>query len=365
MPAPIEVTVDAKGMPLPPVDPNVAVPNRVKAEADRAAALHAQAYGTNQPVTSAVTPAPQAQPQPQPQPQISPQPVNPQPQPLAQPVSQGEPDRSNWDAAQWMQHAKSMEGRFRQAKEQVTTLQSNISELGEELLRTQAAPRGVSPQRDQPPAPVQPLITQQDVETYGEDFLNVAQRAALQAVQPRITQLEQRNQTLERQLRKTTIQSIEAVLDANVPNWPQINLSPRFKEWLNLRDVYSGQVRRKLLNEAHQAADAARVLSFFQGFIADEEATGSTEFLPRQEPSPQATPHQPAVELTSLAAPGHARPAQGTQPNTPANEPIWITRGQISQFYENVRKGVYRGRDQDYHNDQAIIFECQRAGRVR
>jgi hypothetical protein len=203
------------------------------------------------------------------------------------------------------------------------------------------------------------------VETYGEDFLNVAQRAALDAIAPKLSQLEQQNKQLQSQLRKQTIQSIESVLDIQVPNWPQINLSPKFKNWLRIRDIYSGKLRSEMLNEAHKAADAARVLTFFKGFLAEEEATGSTEFLPTQEPTPQASPQTSVVGLEQFAAPGHARPAVGTQPNQSANEPIWITRGQISAFYANVRKGVYVGREQDYMNDQAIIFECQRAGRIR
>ena len=263
-----------------------------------------------------------------------------------------------------MQHARSMEGRFKQASEQVMTLQGTVTTLGEELVATQSS-RATLPQPPSlpiAPAPV-PLITPQDVETYGEDFLNVAQRAALQAVQPKLTALEQQNNVLRQQLRKSTIQQIETVLDREVPNWPQINLSPRFKEWLRLRDVYSGRLRSELLNEAHRAANAALVLNFFKGFLAEEEATGSTEFLPNTGLSRQAAPHVPAIELTSLAAPGHARPAQGSTPAS-ANDPQFITRGQIAEFYANVRKGVYAGREQDYHNDQAFIFECQRAGRV-
>lgn len=352
MAEPIVAVVDAKGMPLPPVDPNVKLPPSVMRSSAQADALHQQAYNTQ----------PQPQPEPVPQPAPAPQPEpTPRPAPAA-----ADAERASWDAAKWMQHAKSMEGRYRQTQEQVTTLQGSLSELGEELLRTQAAPR---PQQQLPQnlSPPPPLLTQQDVDTYGNDLLDVAQRAALQAVAPKLTALEQQNVQLQRQLRKQTIQSIETVLDAAIPNWPQINLSARFKAWLRLRDVYSGRVRNELLNEAHRAADAARVLTFFKGFLAEEEATGSTEFTQDQsQPSPSlATPPAPALELQTLAAPGHARPPQGSTPNAPADGPIWITRGQISAFYTNVRKGVYVGREQDYLNDQAIIFDCQKNGRIR
>ena len=150
--------------------------------------------------------------------------TDPAPQP---PTPAPEGDRAAWDAAKWMQHAKSMEGRFRQSQETVTSLQGTMTEMGEELVRAQTAlQRPPAPRRRCPQPRQPPLITPQDVETYGEDFLNVAQRAALQAVQPRLQQLEQRNQQLERQLRRTNIQTIEQVLDAQVPNWPHDQSEP-------------------------------------------------------------------------------------------------------------------------------------------
>jgi hypothetical protein len=351
MVAPVEVTVDAKGMPLPPVDPNVAVPARVKAEVDRAAQLHAQAYS----------------PQPDPNaPPVSPQPVQPVvTAPVAPVTPPATDDRSSWDAAKWMQHAKSMEGRFRQSQETLTTLQANMSEMTDALANLQQRPP-VQPRQEPVPPPLTPLITKEDVDTYGQDFLSVAQRAALEAVRPTLQKLEQRNQNLERQLQNQASRTIELALSNEVPNWEAVNTSPKFKSWLRLRDIYSNRVRQDLLTEAHRAADAARVVRFFKGFLAEEEATGSTEFLTNQEPPRQAVPPTPSVELTSLAAPGHAKPAVGNlQPDQPANAPIWITRGQITQFYKNVRSGVYAGREQDRLNDEAIIFDCQRNGRVR
>ena len=343
MAEPVTVTVDAKGMPLPPVDPNVKIPDSVKASGSHADALHAQAY-------SQTPPAPPVQTSPPPATQTPPAPTS--------------DPRANWTQDQWAQHARSMEGRFKQSQEQITSLQTHMTEMGDELLRSQTQ-RVMAP--PPPPPPVTPparQVTPQDVETYGEDFLNVAQRAALDAVAPRLAQLETRNQQLERRLQQQSQGSVQSALDAQVPNWQAINLSPRFINWLRIRNVYDNKLRKTLLDDAYKAADSARVVSFFKGFLAEEEATGSTEFLPTQEPPLPAAPHTPAVSLESLSAPGHARPAQGTTP-APANEPIWITRGQIAQFFANVRKGVYAGREQDYHNDQAIIWECQRSGRVR
>ena len=56
MPAPITVTVDAKGMPQAPIDPNVPLPPSVARAAARADELHKAAYA---PQPDPQAPAPQ------------------------------------------------------------------------------------------------------------------------------------------------------------------------------------------------------------------------------------------------------------------------------------------------------------------
>ncbi len=344
MVAPVEVTVDAKGMPLPPVDPNIPVPPSVKAAADKAAALHQAAYSSPQPDAHLATVA-------------STTPVTSALAAAATP-DPGDP-RASWTADKWIQHAKSMEGRFNQSQDTIKGLQTTLSEMGAELVAVQQ-PRAVTSV-----APVvQQNVTPKDLADYGEDFLAVVGRVATDVAQPRIAQLEAENRRLSAQMSRQAGSNIYSMLDDKVPNWATINGSPRFKTWLRSRDIYAGRLRQQLLDDAFRAADAARVVAFFQGFLKEEEATGSTEFLLNTEPPPGAAPRNPAVELQTLAAPGHARPAVATSPNSPANEPRYITRGQITQFYANVRAGKYVGREQDRLNDEAFIFECQNAGRV-
>jgi hypothetical protein len=152
-------------------------------------------------------------------------------------------------------------------------------------------------------------------------------------------------------------------LAAEVPNWKQINTNPRFIAWLGLPDVYSGQVRKAMLNAAFQAASAPRVIAFFKGFIADEVATGHISAAPPTEPQPAAAPRQPAVPLSTLTAPGRAKPATGDT-QVPVDKPIY-TRTQIAKFYSDVRRGAYLGREQDKATEEAKIFAAQNDGRVR
>ena len=338
---------------LAPVDTTVSVPESVRRAAAAAEAAHKQAYQTPDPVVNGETPAPVVDPATaaaiaEPAAQSAPI-AQPAPAPDTSPPPAGDVD--------WEARYNSMKGRFDQSQRTIGSMQTQMSELGDELVRTQSllTPRQ-QPQQQQP----QRLLTDEDKATYGEDLINVVQRAAVEAVAPEINQLRQRNQQLERKVQQQDQNGIFAALDQAVPNWREINESDRFKAWCRLPDLYSGVLRGRLLNDAYRAGQSPRVAQFFRGFLAEEVATG-------QEPAPlpPAVERTAAVPLETLAAPGRAKPATGADnTNPPADKPI-ITRAQISAFYDQVRRGAYAGRDADKARDEAIIFAAQREGRTR
>ena len=336
---------------LAPVDTTVSVPESVRRAAAAAEAAHKQAYQTPDPVANGETPAPVVDPV------TAPAPMEPTAQsaPIAQ--SAPTPEAAPAGDVDWEARYHSMKGRFDQSQRTIGSMQGQMSELGDELVRTQSllTPRQ-QPQQQQP----QRLLTDEDKATYGEDLINVVQRAAVEAVAPEINQLRQRNQQLERKVQQQDQNGIFAALDQAVPNWREINESDRFKAWCRLPDLYSGVLRGRLLNDAFRAGQSPRVAQFFRGFLAEEVATG-------QEPAPlpPAVERTAAVPLETLAAPGRAKPATGADnTNPPADKPI-ITRAQISAFYDQVRRGAYAGRDADKARDEAIIFAAQREGRTR
>jgi hypothetical protein len=344
-----ETTITVQQAPLPqaPVDTSVSLPPSVRAAAAAADAAHATAYNTPQPDPV------QVQPQPQPDPSVQ-----------AQPLPQGnEPDpRASWTAEQWAHHARSMEGRWKSSQQQIEGMQGQMSELGDELLRSQALLNTKVPfTTDKPQANVKRLLTPEDETAYGTEMLDVVKRAALEAVAPELDALRQENTTLRQTVQRNTAGTVAQVLDAEVPTWRAVNVDPKFKNWLRLRDIYSGQVKQGLLEAAYKAANAARVVAFFKGFLAENPPDPGIE---TSEPSSVTAPRTPAMDLASLTAPGHAKPAPGSSLPQSAEKPI-LTRGQISQFYVNVRRGVYNGREADKANDEAIIFAAQREGRVR
>jgi hypothetical protein len=131
-------------------------------------------------------------------------------------------------------------------------------------------------------------LTQQDVEDYGHDVLDLAQRAALHATAPELQRINDQNESLRRQLAEERRRGLYQALDAQIPDWRQIDNDPRWRQWLLLPYEMSGRPRQMHLNDAIAAADAHRVLSFFRGFL--REAGQSSHGQQPQQQAPSAMP---------------------------------------------------------------------------
>ncbi len=328
----------------PAVDPAVKVPDHVAAQAAAADAAHKAAYATPEPQASVPSVPSVASPGPAP------------------PPEQKAPDKTaEWTAEQARHAYLSMKGRYEQAAQSIGALQEQMTEMGDELIRTQQAAQRSRTQPVRQGTPPPQLITDKDVETYGHDVLDMVVRAARQAVMPDLQKINNGVRQVHSEVQRTRTETVYDTLDREIPDWQAINVSPRFKTWCGLRDIYSGQLRGKMLNDALQAADAPRAVAFFKGFLQEEVATGALPDTPDQ---PQyAAARTPAMTLDSLVAPGRAKPASGNEP-TPVDKPIF-TRNQIAAFYRAVREGHFAGRDQEKNTTEQAIFLAQREGRVR
>src|SRR5262245_9458708 len=146
-------------------------------------------------------------------------------------------------------------------------------------------------------------LTNEDVQNFGYELLDVAQRAGLHALAPELQRLHDENQQLHDQLNATTKTAIDRELDAAVPNWREINADERFHQWLLQPEPYSGIIRDRFLKDAAHAAKPQRVISFFKGFLA---AAGQTSAAPashpRQRRSPSGQPAYSRGQITQMAA---------------------------------------------------------------
>ena len=359
---------------LAPIDETVKIPEAVKRAAAFAEAHYAKTAGvTDQPQVNVGTPAQvptntTANPDqpvnvvavPAPQPPAEPRPLLTETVPAQVQVEPAAP--AQVDSAQqpdnWEHRYLSMKGRYDQSQQIMGGMQEQMTEMGQQLQRL------IGQQNQQRQEPLKPIkvITPEDEKTYGPELIDLARRAAREEMQPQLEQARQESQRAAQRTQGLAEQEVRNQLDIQLPNWRGINTSPEFLQWLSLRDLYSGNVRRALLNQAFQAASAPRVLAFFKGYLAEAQATGQLPAQPATATTPVPT-RQAAVSLDTLVSPGRAQPAPGSD-GQPPEAPIF-THKQVREFYSHTGMARYVGRQADRDADEKLIFEAQKAGRVR
>jgi hypothetical protein len=177
-------------------------------------------------------------------------------------------------------------------------------------------------------------LTQDDVNNYGSELLDVSQRAALHAVAPHLQEIERQNAELQRRLAIEARRNLDARVERAVPNFREVDRDPRWLQWLAGTDALTGRARQVLLNDAIASTDASRVAEFFRKF---QQEAGSIQ---SQAPS---------------TAPGRTRSS--------GNKPIY-TRSQVAQLYRAHQQGAYAGREAEWAKQEADIIRASGEGRI-
>jgi hypothetical protein len=185
-------------------------------------------------------------------------------------------------------------------------------------------------------------LTQDDVNNYGTELLDVSQRAALHSIVPylqqhdaRFEQLARDNADMRARLARKDRLQLDREVEAAVPNYRDFDRDPRWHQWLLRTDPMSGQIRQQLLNQAISAGDTSRVVRFFRGFEAE-----------------------PASSFENRPAGGTRAPSRAR----PAGQTIY-DNASIARLYDRRRKGLIS--DDKWPAIEADIFAAQREGRVQ
>jgi hypothetical protein len=350
------------------IDPAITKPKGVREAAAKADELFKAAQQANG--NAPADPAPDAKPNGADTIVISDAPINPPKEPVAPPAQQAAPTPTPTPPAQTppaddgmvpRNEFNAMKGRFDQAQknnvrlsEEITNLRTLITQLS-----SQPAP---APAATPPELQAQSLLTPQEIQDYGADFLDVVGKKAREIAGAEIAGLKKQIEELTNGVRATAQVSAQtardnlfAKLTEEVPDWQTLNTQPEFLAWLGLPDVFSGAIRSELLRQAFDQNNTARVIAFFKGFLTEEAATTPVNPTP-----PTVDPTK--VPLESFAAPGRAKSAAA--PAAPAEKPI-ISRTQVTQFYLDVAAGKYKGREEEKIRLENMIFAATNEGRLR
>ena len=259
----------------------------------------------------------------------------------------------------WEQKYKTLQGMY---NKEVPRLSSENRELGSRVSQLESL-LGDLKKQETPvqEAPVEKLITEDDVKEYG-DSIDVMRRAAKEEVagqMGRVAQLEKelaqlkgvvpQVQQVQQQQKSSSEKQFWDDLNREVPNWSDINKNPDFQSWLLEIDPLTGINRQTYLEDAQRKLDSGRVINFFTAFAQVNGIDNSA----RDKSATQS------AELQKQVAPKRGRAGQPVN-----NDAKTYSPKDIEKFFTDVRKGKYKGREDERARMERDIFAAQQEGRI-
>jgi len=186
-----------------------------------------------------------------------------EPQPAPEPKSEPEPSVSE---DKWEHKYRRLQGKY---DAEVPRLYSELKELKATLMQMQQAPPKQEPKAEKPPEPKK-LITDQDVEAFGDDLIDVARRVAREEMsaklQVELEKMHRENEALKSQMTAVQGNTFEARLRQTIPDFDEINNDARWVEWLNEVDPLEGEPRRVRAEFWYGNGDIGRVKAYVDAF---------------------------------------------------------------------------------------------------
>jgi hypothetical protein len=259
----------------------------------------------------------------------------------------------------WEQKYKTLQGMYNADVPRLNAknreVSARVSQL-EQLLSTMQ--QSTKPEE---PVSTDPLITDADMKEYGDsiDVMRRAAREEVNAANGRIAQLEKTIQQLQgfvpqvqqvqAQQQASSEQAFWSGLSNEVPNWQDINDNADFQSWLLSIDPLTGISRQTYLEDAQKNLDTRRVASFFAAW---EKEFGTPETARENRSNSNS-------QLEKQVAPGRGRSGKPASQESKNYSPA-----DIQKFFEDVRKGKFKGRVEERGRMERDIFSAQREGRI-
>lgn len=265
-----------------------------------------------------------------------------------------------------LQKYKTLQGMYNaevpRLHQQNREMQQRVQQM-EQLLATFSQPNS-QPQMSAPAT--EKYVTDEDVAEYGDslDMMRKVSKEESYTLYQRIASLE----NMLKQLQSNVVPQVQAVaqrqavtaeqqfwsdLSTTVPNWREVNDNDAFQSWLLDIDPLTGITRQTYLEDAQRSQDVRRVSNFFRTWL---EMSG-------QAPVAQSSGRTSgsSSELEKQVSPGRSRSA-GT---TSSSKSKMYSPNDIAKFFDDIRAGKYKGRDQDRRRTEHDIFAAQREGRIQ
>jgi hypothetical protein len=218
------------------------------------------------------------------------------------------------DPESWEQKYRTLKGMF---DAEVPRLHTQVKELTSALKEYQEYVKQVQEAKPEPPEKgKQPLVTDKDVEAFGEDIIDLQRRVAKEVAaqySERLEALEAQNKALMDRLTATGEQvqtvSFEQRLTLAIPDFWQVDADPAWVAWLNDIDPILRAPRRAVAMKAFESQDVEGVKYYVDMFKAtrapakdDRQAELQRQVSPSRTASATAAPASKKVYSAAEAA---------------------------------------------------------------
>jgi hypothetical protein len=272
----------------------MALPRQVEAQLRELEALEKQLAEGQNPAPADPDPQPAEPPQDQQTQQAEPKPVEPTPTPTEPVVAE----------EKWEQKYKTLKGMY---DAEVPRLHADLRDLKAQVdsLRKASETKPVEPAK---PKAAEKLVTDADVEAFGQDLIEVQRKVAREVAaefRGELDAMRVENEKLREQLTSTGTQVSEASFEQRlyrmVPDFEAVNADPKWIAWLNEVDPLLRAPRSSVAQQAFNRGDAegvAHYVAMFKQTVAPvEQKADKTEELERQlQPNRGATSAPPTSQ---------------------------------------------------------------------
>jgi hypothetical protein len=272
----------------------MALPRQVEAQLRELEALEKQLAEGQNPAPADPEPTQAEPPQDQQPQQSEPKPVEPTPTPTEPVVAE----------ETWQQKYKTLKGMY---DAEVPRLHADLRELKGQVdsLRKASETKPVEPAK---PAAATKLVTDADVEAFGQDLIEVQRKVAREVASEfrgELDAMRAENEKLREQLTSTGTQVSEASFEQRlyrmVPDFEAVNANPKWIAWLNEVDPLLRAPRSSVAQQAFNRGDAegvAHYVAMFKQTVAPaEQKADKTDELERQlQPNRGATSAPPTSQ---------------------------------------------------------------------
>lgn len=268
----------------------------------------------------------------------------------SQPSKPSEPSGKD-DESLWEHKYHRLQGKYDaevpRLHQQIKDLSGMVDALKQEVENAKAAP-----QPETPPEP-EKLVTDADIEEYGEAFVDLQRRIAREEFGKDLSALRQENAQLREMLERTGSQIGEMTFNQKllqaVPDFEAVNADPRWVAWLDEYDPIIRAPRRAVAQDAFNREDAEAVADYVRLFKSQ---------LPQEAPKAAKPSRKAEVER-------QVQPDRASSNNTPRSQTArTYTTRQIESMFKKVAELGSKGRIDEAAKLEKEIDSAYREGRV-